>query len=96
MWGLSELERISCQTPILMLYLDLWQKYKRWLKLHYLMHKKLPKTIIPARNVRMKWMRRDILPNTKTKNKKVAFEKEIQKLKCLSENRKVLVFKAKN
>ena len=45
MRGLSELERISCQTPILMLYLDSWQKYKRWLKLHYLMHKKLSKKL---------------------------------------------------
>ena len=27
----------------------------------------------------MKWIRRDILPNTNTKNEKVAFEKEIQK-----------------
>ena len=31
----------------------------------------------------MKWIRRDILPNTNTKNKKVAFDKEIQKLKII-------------
>ena len=29
----------------------------------------------------MKWVRRDVLPHTNTKNKKVAFNKEIQKFK---------------
>ena len=31
----------------------------------------------------MKWIRRDILPNTNTKNEKVAFEKEIQNKKII-------------
>ena len=31
----------------------------------------------------MKWVRRDVLPHTNTKNKKVAFDKEIQKLKII-------------
>ena len=47
-------------------------------------------------NASMKWIRRDILPNTNTKNKKVDFEKEIWNEKWLSENLKVLGIKAKN
>ena len=31
----------------------------------------------------MKWIRRDILPNTTTKNEKIAFEKEIQNKKII-------------
>ena len=31
----------------------------------------------------MKWVRRDVLPHTNTKNKKVAFDKEIQKFKII-------------
>ena len=84
MGGWSESERISCQTKLIMHCIDSWGKYKKWFKLQYLIYKKLLKNI-HARNVGMKWIRRNILQNTNTKNAKVAFKKEIQNKKSLSQ-----------
>ena len=34
----------------------------------------MAENLLPARNVKMKWIRRDILPNSNTKNHKIAFK----------------------
>ena len=85
MGGWSESERISCQTKLIMHCIDSWGKYKKWFKLQYLIYKKLLNNI-HARNVGMKWIRRNILPNTNTKNAKDAFEKGIQNEKIIMPN----------
>ena len=79
MGGWSKLERISCQTQLIMHYLDLWGKYKSWFKPQYLIHKKLLNNLY-LQGVRGYSESEGISYQTpKLREKKVAFEKEIQR-----------------
>ena len=46
----------------------------------------IAENLLPARNVKMKRIIREILPNTNAKNYKIIFKMEIQKQKYLGEN----------
>ena len=91
MGGWNESETISCQTQLIMHYLDSWEKYKRWFKLQYLNKKLLKKLYLQemwgcSKSEGISYQ--TPIPKKLLRNSKMK--------KILSENLKVWGIKAKN